>query len=70
MIKNKWVTYPRAHRNFIPELTDKGEVPKQLEFFEGGENKEFEDKGKLIGLLTDSIKFLEFLKSEFSQKYS
>ena len=51
----------------IPELTeilskiDKGEVPKQFEFFEGGQNKEFEDKAKLIGLLTDSIKFLEFL---------
>ena len=46
----------------IPELTeilskiDKGEVPKQFEFFEGGQNKEFEDKVKLIGLLTDSYR--------------
>ena len=55
----------------IPDLTeilsrtDKGEVPKQLEFFEGGQNKEFEDKVKFIGLSTDSIEFLEFLQSGF-----
>ena len=58
----------------IPDLTeilsriDKGEVPKQLEFFEGGQNKEFEDKVKLIGLSTDSIEFLEFLQSSFCQE--
>ena len=58
----------------IPEVTeisskiDKGEVPKQLEFFERGQNKEFEDKMKLIGLSTDSIKFLEFLQSDFCQE--
>ena len=55
----------------ISELTeilskiDKGEVPKQLEFFEGGQNKEFEDKVKFIGLSTDSI---EFLQSSFCQE--
>ena len=48
----------------IPELTeifskiDKGEVPKQLEFFEGGQNKEFENKVKPTGLSIDSIEFL------------
>ena len=53
----------------IPELTeilskiDKGAVLKQLEFFDGGQNKEFEDKVKLIGLSPDFIKFLEFLQS-------
>ena len=58
----------------IPDLTeilsriDKGEVPKQLEFFEGGQNKEFEDKVKLIGISTDSIEFLEFLQSIFCQE--
>ena len=58
----------------IPELTeilskiDKGEAPKQLEFFEGGQNKEFEGKVKLIDLLTDSIEFLEFLQSDFCQE--
>ena len=40
----------------IPKLTetlskiDKGEVPKQFEFFEGGQNKEFENKVKSTGL--------------------
>ena len=49
----------------IPELSeilskiDKGKVPKQLELFEGGQNKELEDKVKLIGLSTGSIDFLE-----------
>ena len=58
----------------IPELTeilskvDKGEVPKQLEFFERGQNKEFEDKVKLIGQLTYSIELLEFLQSSFCQE--
>ena len=58
----------------IPELTeilskiDRGEVPKQLEFFERGQNKEFKDKVKLIGLKTDSIEFLEFLQSSFCQE--
>ena len=58
----------------IPELTeilskiDKEQVPKQLEFFEGGQNKEFEDKVKLIGLMTDSIEFLEFLQSDFCRE--
>ena len=52
----------------IPELTeilskiDKEQVPKQLEFFEGGQNKEFEDKVQLIGLPTDSMEFLECLQ--------
>ena len=51
----------------IPTLTDilskidKGEVPKQLEFFEGGQNREFENKVKLIGLSADSIEYLEIL---------
>ena len=58
----------------IPELRevsskiDKGKVPKQLEFFEAGQNKEFEDKIKLIGLSSDSIEFLEFLQSSFCQE--
>ena len=55
----------------IPELTEvlskinKGQVPKQLEFFEGGQSKKIEDKVKLIGLSTDSIEFLEFLQPDF-----
>ena len=34
-----------------------------LNFFDGGQNKEFEDKVKLIDLSPDFIKFLEFLQS-------
>ena len=51
----------------IPTLTDilskigKGEVPKQLEFFECGQNREFENKVKLIGLSADSIEYLDIL---------
>ena len=47
----------------IPELTDilskidNGEVPKQLEFSEGRQNKKFENKVKLIGLSTDLSNF-------------
>ena len=58
----------------IPELRevsskiDKGKVSKQHEFFEAGQNKEFEDKVKLIGLSSDSIEFLEFLQSSFCQE--
>ena len=46
----------------LPEVEDGGGgwVPKQLEFFEGGQNIELEDKVKLIGLSTSSIDFLEF----------
>ena len=47
---------------------DKGEVPKQLNFFEGGENIEFENRAKSIGLSTDYIQFLDFLQSDFCQK--
>ena len=58
----------------IPELTeilskvDMGEVPKKPEFFERGQNKEFEDKVKLIDQLTYSIELLEFLQSSFCQE--
>ena len=47
---------------------DKGEVQKQLEFLKGGQNKEFEDKIKLIALSTDPIEFLEFLQCNFCQE--
>ena len=60
MIQNKWITHSRANRNFI-----KGEVTKQFQFFEGGQNKEFEEKVKLIPLSTDCIKFLQ---SDFCQE--
>ena len=55
----------------IPQLTeilskiDKREVSKQLNFFEGGENTEFENRVNSIGLFTDSLQFLDFLQSNF-----
>ena len=58
----------------IPELTEilskiyKGEVPKQLRFYEEGQNKEFQYKVKLIGLSTDSKEFSESLQSSFCQE--
>ena len=66
--------HQKINESPIPELTDilskidKGDVPKQLEFSEGGQNKKFENKVKLIGLPTDSIEFLEFLQPEFCQE--
>ena len=53
----------------ILSRTDRGEVPKQLEFFEGGQNKEFEDKVKLIGLSTNSIEFLEIYNLVFVKNF-
>ena len=49
-------------------MVDKREVQKQLEFFEGGQNKKFKNKVKSIGLSTDSIEFLDFLQSRFCQE--
>ena len=43
---------------------DKDEVPKQLEFFEGGISREFETNVQSIGLSSDSIEFLDFLQSD------
>ena len=43
-------------------------MPKQLKFFEGGQNKEFGDNDKLIGLSADFTEFLEFLQSIFCQE--
>ena len=43
---------------------DKDEVPKQLEFFEGGISREFETNVRSIGLSSDSIEFLDFLQSD------
>ena len=43
-------------------------MTKQLEMFEGGQSKEFENKVKSTGLSTDSTEFLEFLQSSFCQQ--
>ena len=60
----------------IPQLTeilskiDKREVPKQLNFFEGGENTEFDYRVNSVGLFTDSLQFLDSLQSNFCQEIS
>ena len=59
---------PIADLTEILSEVDKGEVPKQLELFEGGQNQKFENKVKLIGLWTDLQKFLIFLQSSFCQE--
>ena len=43
-------------------------MTKQLEMFEGGQSKEFENKVKSTSLSTDSTEFLEFLQSSFCQQ--
>ena len=52
----------------ILSKTDKGKVPKQLNFFELGQNIEFENRVKSSGLSTNSIHFLVFLQSNFCQE--
>ena len=65
--------YQKLTKLPILELTDvltkinESEVPRQLEFFDGGQNKEFEKKLKTVGLSTGFIEFLEFLQSSFCQ---
>ena len=47
--------------------TDKGEVPKQLNFSKEEKTK-FKSRVKSIGLSTNSIQFLDFLQSYFCQE--
>ena len=58
---------PLSDLSEILSKTDKGEVAKQLEFFEGGISREFETKVWSIGLSSDSIEFLDFLQSDICE---
>ena len=58
--------HSKANRNFNKNRQERG--AKTTWLCEGGLNKEFEDKIKLIGLSTDSIEFLDFLQSSFCQE--
>ena len=60
---------PIPHLTEILSKIDKGEVPKQLNFFEGGENTEFEFRVKSFDLSTDSIQCLDFLQSDYVRKF-
>ena len=43
---------------------DKGEIPKELKFFVGGLNNEFENRVRSLGISIGSNKFLDFLQSD------
>ena len=43
---------------------DKGEIPKELKFFVGGLNNEFENSVRSLGISTSSNEFLDFLQSD------
>ena len=45
---------------------DKGEIPKELKFFVGGLNNEFENRVRLLGISTGSNDLLDFRKSDIS----
>ena len=46
---------------------DKGEIPKELNFFVGGLNNEFENRVRSLGISTGSNNFLDFLQSDILQ---
>ena len=57
---------PKVELSQLSEILseiNRGEIPKQLQFFTGGENQDFESRAKVIGLSTDSSEFLNFFKS-------
>ena len=41
-----------------------GEIPQELKFFVGGQNGEFENRVRSLGISTSPSKFLDFLQSE------
>ena len=43
---------------------DKGEIPKELKFFVGGLNNEFENRVRSLGISTDSNDFLDFFQPD------
>ena len=66
--KEKLNELPILQLTEILSKIDKLEVPKQINFFEGGENIEFENSITSVGLSTDSIEFLDLLQSNFCQE--
>ena len=49
---------------------EKGELSKQLKFFDGKQNTQFENKVRSLTPSTDLLEFLEFLRSDFCEKIS
>lgn len=52
----------------ILSKTDKGELSKQLKFFDGKQNIEFQNKVRSLTPSTNLLEFLEFLRSDFCEK--
>ena len=66
----KIIELPIQQLTEIQSKIGKGEVPKQLNFFKGGENIELENRVKSISLSTNCLQFLDFLQSDFYQEIS
>ena len=57
---------PKLELSQLSEIsfeTNRGEIPKQLQFFRGGENQDFESIANVTGLSTDSSESLNVIKS-------
>ena len=50
----------------LKKFFQKGEIPKELKFFVGGLNNEFENRVSLLGISTGSNDLLDFRKSDIS----
>ena len=64
--KEKINDLPLNNLEEILSKIDKGEIPKELKFFVGGLNNEFENRVRLLGISTGSNDFLDFRKSDIS----
>ena len=55
---------PIQNLDQISSKIDRGEIPKELNFFTGGINREFESKVRSLGISTNSADFLNFVQSD------
>ena len=55
---------PLSNLEEIFSKIDKGEIPKESNFFVGGLNNEFENSVTSLGISTGSNNFLDFLQSD------
>ena len=54
--------------NEIMEELNKGNIPRQLDFFVGGQNLEFQNRIMQLGIDQDSRDFLSFLQTEMCKQ--
>ena len=43
---------------------DQGEIPQEIKFFLGGQNDEFENRVRSLGITTSSSEYIDFLWSD------